>query len=202
MKKTISILIIICTLTLCLVSCGECEHQWSEATCAERSVCTECGEIGELSYWHSYGEWITTKEATYKEDGLQERTCEICSKVETQTLSLSELMKEEAKKQLEYYHETLKSNLLNINSYTVNNEQGTIFYDKDSGSYYLMLSVDYSAQNKMGGYTRYEKNLDYSAWNGTTWISIYEHFGFDTEVTHETIYKIYDYEYEAVGWIS
>ena len=43
MKKTISILLMICTLTLCLVSCGH-EHEWSNATYENPKTCSSCGE--------------------------------------------------------------------------------------------------------------------------------------------------------------
>ena len=43
MKKTISILLVICTLILCLASCGH-EHEWSNATYDNPRTCSSCGE--------------------------------------------------------------------------------------------------------------------------------------------------------------
>lgn len=43
MKKTISILLMICALTLCFVSCGH-EHEWSDATYDNPRTCSSCGE--------------------------------------------------------------------------------------------------------------------------------------------------------------
>ena len=58
MKKTISILLIVCTLAFCLVSCGH-KHEWST--------------------------WQTEKNATVLNDGLEYRTCE-CGERETHIL--------------------------------------------------------------------------------------------------------------------
>ena len=43
MKKTISILLMICALTFCLVSCGH-EHEWREPTYDTPKICADCGE--------------------------------------------------------------------------------------------------------------------------------------------------------------
>lgn len=59
MKKTISILLIICTLAICLISCGH-EHEWSA--------------------------WKTENPATVLNDGLESRTCE-CGERETRSIS-------------------------------------------------------------------------------------------------------------------
>ena len=59
MKKTISILLIICTLAFCFVSCGH-KHEWST--------------------------WKTEKAATVLNDGLEYRTCE-CGERETHIIS-------------------------------------------------------------------------------------------------------------------
>lgn len=59
MKKSISILLLICTLTLCLVSCGH-EHEWSG--------------------------WKIENSATVLNDGLEYRICE-CGERETRIIS-------------------------------------------------------------------------------------------------------------------
>ena len=43
MKKTISILLIVCALAFCLVSCGH-EHDWLNATYDNPKTCSSCGE--------------------------------------------------------------------------------------------------------------------------------------------------------------
>ncbi|MCM1494061.1 MAG: hypothetical protein NC180_12695, partial [Muribaculaceae bacterium] len=44
------------------------EKHWQECACGEKS--------GESA--HSYGEWMTTKEATESEPGIKERSCSVC----------------------------------------------------------------------------------------------------------------------------
>ena len=57
MKKTIAILLMICTLTLCLVSCGH-EHEWSNATYENPKMCQKCGETDGMSIKEMLlGEW-------------------------------------------------------------------------------------------------------------------------------------------------
>ena len=53
-------------------------HTYSEV-CSEE--CEICGFVRTSE--HSFGEWITTKEATRKESGEKERTCSVCGKTET-----------------------------------------------------------------------------------------------------------------------
>lgn len=57
MKKTIAILLMICTLTLCLVSCGH-KHEWSNATYENPKICQKCGETDGMSIKEMLlGEW-------------------------------------------------------------------------------------------------------------------------------------------------
>lgn len=57
MKKTIAILLMICTLTLCLVSCGH-EHEWSNATYENPKMCQKCGGTDGMSIKEMLlGEW-------------------------------------------------------------------------------------------------------------------------------------------------
>ena len=51
-------------------------HHWKVATCEHSSEVSEKAE-------HSYGEWITTKEATEETAGSKERVCTVCNYKET-----------------------------------------------------------------------------------------------------------------------
>lgn len=106
MKKIISILLLACTLTLCLVSCGECKHDdasqvWvleaKQPTCQETGLtagkkCLICGEmiivqatVDKISCIESA--WIVDKKPNYDEDGRQHTECIMCGKVfKNQTL--------------------------------------------------------------------------------------------------------------------
>ena len=53
MKKIISIVIIICMLSLCLTSCVH-EHDWIDATCTTPKTCNSCGETEGTSIGHAY----------------------------------------------------------------------------------------------------------------------------------------------------
>ena len=57
MKKIISILLLICTLTPCLASCGH-EHEWINATYDNPRMCSSCGETEGVSIKDMLlGEW-------------------------------------------------------------------------------------------------------------------------------------------------
>ena len=51
----------------------------------EKASCTKCDHTAETELApvksHSFGEWVTTKEATCGTDGTKERTCTVCSAV-------------------------------------------------------------------------------------------------------------------------
>ena len=51
----------------------------------EKATCTKCDHTAETELApvksHSFGEWVTTKEATCGTDGTNERTCTVCSAV-------------------------------------------------------------------------------------------------------------------------
>ena len=91
------------------------------------------------------------------------------------------------------FHDSLRNKLLNINSYTVNNETAKVFYDASAAKYYLYIKVDYSAQNKAGGYTRYENNANYFVWETDHWRELRAWFDEDGEM--DIIKKIYTWEY-------
>ena len=87
MKKLLFILLLL--LSICaLISCGECEHQWSEATCSTPKTCTLCEETQGNVLEHNFTEWETTKDPTCTIDGELTRTCE-CGKTEYSTVTAS-----------------------------------------------------------------------------------------------------------------
>ena len=141
-----------------------CEHEWTERTCVNGIYCTKCDQVQiEYGYGHNFSAWKKIKNATLDENGVEERKCNFCDETETKTFSLLNELTKTGESRLKSFHSSLKSNLVNPSSYTVNAQIGHIFHDKDSGNIYLMLSVDYSAQNKSGGYNRYSRK-DYFVW--------------------------------------
>ena len=64
-----------------LVACGECEHNWTDATCTAPSTCTLCGETRGSITEHVFGEWSTATEPTCTVSGEQIRVCK-CGETE------------------------------------------------------------------------------------------------------------------------
>ncbi|MBQ9117317.1 MAG: DUF4886 domain-containing protein [Clostridia bacterium] len=87
MRKALLIFFIL-IFSLLLISCGECEHQWSDATCAAPKTCALCGVTEGAASGHSFGEWSVTKEPTCAEDGSKSRAC-ICGETETEKIAAS-----------------------------------------------------------------------------------------------------------------
>ena len=194
-KKLLCFITLMLALVCMLVSCGECKHAWSDPTCTYDACCEKCGETVGRGLGHSYSEWTESKKATLDADGVKERTCSRCNKTETLTVSLMDDLVEQGKHKLEEFHSTLKNHLLNPNSYTVNSDFGRIYRDRETSSIYLMISIDYSAQNLAGGYNRYENNKRYFVWNEaySVWVQLYVPYD-DVLIT-----KIFDGEFEFVN---
>lgn len=53
-------------------------HNWLEATCTQPKTCFVCKLTAGDAVGHSYGQWVTVKEATLQNDGLQEKVCSVC----------------------------------------------------------------------------------------------------------------------------
>lgn len=53
MKKIIAVLLVVCVL-FTFSACGECEHDWVDATCEEDEYCSICGEKGEEAKGHFF----------------------------------------------------------------------------------------------------------------------------------------------------
>jgi len=59
-------------------------HSYDNACDAECNTCKEARTPAD----HVYGEWVTTKEATRKEEGAQERTCSVCNAKDVQAIEM------------------------------------------------------------------------------------------------------------------
>ena len=59
---------------------------------SHRSVCTLCGKA--VMEHHTFGDWVTVKEASVDETGLSRRACTACGAVETQTIARLERPKQ------------------------------------------------------------------------------------------------------------
>ena len=108
------------------------------------------------------------KNATATENGTKELTCNLCGEKETQSFSMLDRMKEIAEIRLETAHYSIKSNLLNPNSYIVNSNVMEIVHDPQKDRYFLIINIDYSAQNRMGGYTR-DSECSWFGWEYNSW---------------------------------
>ena len=104
------------------------------------------------------------------------------------------LMKYSAKEKLDGIRNLTKNRLLNPDSYIEKNQSVVAFYDDTSNTYCLYITIDYSAQNKAGGYSAsYTK--DYFTWNGTTWIPTYD-VQLSLKMVNYTleVYKFYSFD--------
>lgn len=105
------------------------------------------------------------------------------------------LMEIDAESESGYFHDYLRNRLLNINSYTVNSQTTVVFYDESTSNYYLYIKIDYSAQNKAGGYTRYDNNAEYYIWKDTGWVDLQYSLGNGTEYI-DFVKKIYTWQFD------
>ena len=111
------------------------------------------------------------------------------------------LMELEAQNASNYSHNRLRNKLLNIDSYKVNDQTTLVYYDKETNNYYLYINIDYSAQNKAGGYTRYENNANYCIWKNNSWSTL--SYSSDEDIIKKIrtwqldIYAGYDFTYNA-----
>lgn len=102
--KTLSLIMLCITIIascFMLISCGECDHDWSEwaptgvVYCdggEEARTCSKCGEQetrdgnGDYSL-HEWTEWTETTKVTCTENGEATRSCTKCPKVETKVVT-------------------------------------------------------------------------------------------------------------------
>ena len=77
MKRYFALLLL--ALLLCLVGCGECEHQWREANCETPKTCTLCGATEGRAFGHS---WQSA-------DCEHAKICVVCNKTDGEPLGHS-----------------------------------------------------------------------------------------------------------------
>lgn len=75
MKKIIAVLLVVCVL-FTFSACGECEHDWVDATCEEDEYCSICGQVGD---WATGHDWV---EATCEESAY----CSVCGATDGEPL--------------------------------------------------------------------------------------------------------------------
>ena len=209
------------------------EHTWvyevqREATYNETGVnvksCTGCDEVEYLTIrMLSFDEMIASitnadkavaayNSLTYadKEDVLKvSKVITAMKPYSSDTRVRDIIMEATAKSAFNNFHSSLKNNLINTNSYTVNSQTAVSFFDEESGNYYLCIRVDYSAQNKAGGYTRYQNNSKYFIWDDDKWTHVPYHEDYRNNTiaaldlqeriaAHEfDTYKTYNFRYSA-----
>lgn len=203
MKKLIAVLLLICTLTLCIVSCDSNDTNNTyvppyvppQKTAAEKATdlinaitdADSCYEAAKAYYALTQAEQekvynaytLTTTMKTYASD----------SRIRDY------LMEIDAESESGYFHNYLRNKLLNINSYTVNSQTTVVFYDESTSNYYLYIKIDYSAQNKAGGYTRYDNNAEYYIWKDTGWVDLQYSLDNGTEYI-DFVKKIYTWQFD------
>lgn len=87
--KRILLLVLTLLLSIYVISCNECDHEWVDATCTTPKYCKKCDETNGKPLGHTYGEWTETKAPSCFEKGTKSRTC-FCGSVETQELQVVE----------------------------------------------------------------------------------------------------------------
>ena len=168
MKKNLFFILFSLIAILMLVGC---EAELTPITTESAQITTEPTPITtepEPVCEHSFKEEIIT-EATTTESGFRELTCRLCGEIKTDSFELIDYLKESAEYRLESLHRSTQNNLLNPSSYTVNSDSFEIYHDKIYDRYFLVIYIDYSAQNRMGGYSRESDRIWYGWW-GSGWI--------------------------------
>ena len=72
-----------CTTPKTCNYCGEKKgkprgHNWKDATCTEPQICQKCEVTKGNALGHTKGEWVSTKDATLVETGVEEICCSVC----------------------------------------------------------------------------------------------------------------------------
>ena len=200
MKRILGIFLLICLLTVALVSCGndsttqtpppeptpeKTDEEKVEDLIASIKDADSCYEAAKAYY-----ALPDEKQTTLRnwEDLFFE-----LKNYSTDTRVRDYYMQWTAKVQFDKFHNYLRNKLLNINSYTVNDQISKVYFDADTNNYYLYIKVDYSAQNKLGGYVRYENNANYFVWEGDYWREL--RASFDENGEMDIIKKIYTWQY-------
>lgn len=182
MKKFISILLLFCTLTLCLASCGGNNNNRNESNeptavdnvislisaissaedCLNAEKAYNALNESEKAQVSNYDLLISKKE-TYKDD-----------------LFLIELT-EAARIVMKDHEDSVRNGQKNPNSFICNEISGMIYYNYSRNEYYLRTELDYSSQNSFGGYVRND-SVTIRYWDSKTneWTGFWEHPEFNT----------------------
>lgn len=198
MNKIISIFLLICILTITLVSCGNDSPPSTPAPEPEKTATEKaedlidaikdaesCYEAAKAYYALSVEEQNSLRNWT----DLPSKFDQYSSDARVRDYS----MQWKAKVRFDNFHDDLRNKLLNINSYTVNEQISKVYFDANTNNYYLYIKVDYSAQNKLGGYVRYENNANYFVWEDPYWRELRASYGEDGEM--DIIKAIYTWQY-------
>lgn len=202
MKRMISVFLLTCILTMSFVSCNNSpSSSLSESTPPPKIEKTDVEKVqekisaikdAESAFEAANAYYLLSKEkreTVRNKDDLPYRLKNYVSDTRVRDY----YMQWEAEEQFVKFHNYLRNKLLNINSYTVNNEISKVFFDANTNNYYLYIKVDYSAQNKAGGYTRYENNANYFVWENNYWRELL--FSFEEDGEADIIEAIYTWQY-------
>ena len=204
MKKSIAILLFVCTFVFCLSACGgNSEPSNQPEKTAEEKVEDLIGSIvdADSCYEAAKAFYLLSAEKQADVSNIDDLKSEM-KKYKSDTRILDYLMKEHAAILHQEFHNGNKNDLLNPNSYIVNAESAAVHYDEARSSYYLRLFADYSAQNHMGGYERL-KDYEYYVWNdySSSWRKLYyngnEQIYNDFTNSRIPIHTRYDFKYSA-----
>ena len=212
MRKFAIIVMLICALAFCLVSCNNSNNNNNssttnnsentytppEKTPAQKAMdlintitdADSCYEAAKAFYTLSKSQQEEVPSSTETKLKMSMNT------YASDTRIRDYLMEEDAESASTGFHNQLRNRLLNIDSYSVNSQTSVVFYDETTDTYYLYLKIDYSAQNQAGGYNRYENNAEYYVWKNNFWsrISSYSFEDFDDYLA--LLKKIYTWEFE------
>ena len=202
MKRMISVFLLTCILTMSFVSCNNSpSSSLAESTPPQKIEKTDVEKVqekisaikdAESAFEAANAYYLLSKEkreTVRNKDDLPYRLKNYVSDTRVRDY----YMQWEAEEQFVKFHNYLRNKLLNINSYTVNNEISKVFFDANTNNYYLYIKVDYSAQNKAGGYTRYENNANYFVWENNYWRELL--FSFEEDGEADIIKEIYTWQY-------
>ncbi len=102
MKKTVSVLLVLCmilAMTATLASCGhKCEFstEWSKDATSHWHACTgkDCEEIADKAD-HTWDDGEITTKATQEADGVKTFTCEVCAQTKTESVAFTGMTEDE-----------------------------------------------------------------------------------------------------------
>lgn len=190
MKKIISFVLLVCTLTLCLASCG---------------------------HTHEYGEWETVKEATVEEKGTEIRKCE-CGETETRDIPKLEAPKTETKSitsiecsnELKAIYDKMleQKNIISTEEQVYDNYPITYKYICGvcfDGTNYIEYEYQRQAtgsgeRERWFGYVDGEKvEMIHDITNGTKY---YESYSYEIDGVDDEMFEPLDYYIEEIEYLS